>query len=509
MRRIKNGQKLCFHFLILKFYIWRRVNLEENIFKKKSKFTKIKMPDKEFDPLLIKNEDYSNSFKVSNIKVVKVDDGYNKPSFKNKKQSLIIMAVICTIFFASFSAFAIVAPFLPIEAKNTKTSLAWTGRILSCFPLISFLVSPLAGKIVSIPKVGPKRALVFGCGLEGCCEILFGLAYLMPTSTTFVVYCLVLRSITAIGSSFTLTASLAIISEVFKKNRALAFSLTEIFTGIGLMVSPAYGGILFKYGGFPSPFIFTGAIVLAMMVVVLLLMPKSFTEVQEFEEEIEDILEKTPSTLQLLKNPGVFLGVLSTCLALSLPSFLEATLTHHLQEITKDEICVEKIGLIFLIMPATFTASSVLTGHLVDKYFNPRYVIILGQLLMGIVFLLFGPSPILYSSIPSNMTLLSVSLALQGIFLSFANIPILSDMHNSVKNAGMNVSSETSALLSGLFVAFISLGNTVGPIFGTNLTEKYGFSWATSVMSFIIFGVMIILMLGTLIENRINKSCPK
>ncbi|XP_065664089.1 MFS-type transporter SLC18B1 isoform X7 [Hydra vulgaris] len=465
------------------------------------------MPDKEFDPLLIKNEDYSNSFKVSNIKVVKVYDGYKKPSSKNKKPSLIIMAVICTIFFASFSAFAIVAPFLPIEAKNTKTSLAWTGRILSCFPLISFLVSPLAGKIVSIPRVGPKRALVFGCGLEGCCEILFGLAYLMPTSTTFVVYCLTLRSITAIGSSFTLTASLAIISEVFKKNRALAFSLTEIFTGIGLMVSPGYGGILFKYGGFPTPFIFTGAIVLAMMVVVLLLMPKSFTgeetrpvlqsldvdecmlsrtsifmnkkflilliEVQEFEEEIEDILEKTPSTLQLLKNPGVFLGVLSTCLALSLPSFLESTLTHHLQEITKDEICVEKIGLIFLIMPATFTASSVLTGHLVDKYFNPRYVIILGQLLMGIVFLLFGPSPILYSRIP--------------------------------RNAGMNVSSETSALLSGLFVAFISLGNTVGPIFGTNLTEKYGFSWATSIMSFIIFGVMIILTLGTLIENRINK----
>ena len=53
--------------------------------------------------------------------------------------------------------------------------------------------------------------------------IYYRLAYLMPTRATFIVYCLMLRSVTAIGSSCTLTASLTIISEVFQKNRAFAF----------------------------------------------------------------------------------------------------------------------------------------------------------------------------------------------------------------------------------------------------------------------------------------------
>jgi len=66
--------------------------------------------------------------------------------------------------------------------------------------------------------------------------------------TLFVVFCFTLRIFLAIGCTASATASFAVTASVFPDHVATVFGLLETATGLGMMVGPALGGVLYQVG---------------------------------------------------------------------------------------------------------------------------------------------------------------------------------------------------------------------------------------------------------------------
>ena len=60
----------------------------------------------------------------------------------------------------------------------------------------------------------------------------------------------------------------------FPGRQALVTAYTEMFLGLGFMVGPPIGSVLYEYGGFTAPFYVIGSLTAVVAVVLILLVPK-------------------------------------------------------------------------------------------------------------------------------------------------------------------------------------------------------------------------------------------
>ena len=66
------------------------------------------------------------------------------------------------------------------------------------------------------------------------------------------------RIIEACGNSGIVVGSFAMVAMEFPDNVTTMFAILRTFFGLGMMVGPTVGGILYEAGGFMVPFIFLG-----------------------------------------------------------------------------------------------------------------------------------------------------------------------------------------------------------------------------------------------------------
>ena len=83
---------------------------------------------------------------------------------------LIVWILICT--FMAQAAFAICAPFLPVEFERKGLPSTYTGAVFSLYSLGMIIWPPLVGKIVD--RLGHKNLFTVGIGLMGISFICFG-----------------------------------------------------------------------------------------------------------------------------------------------------------------------------------------------------------------------------------------------------------------------------------------------------------------------------------------------
>ena len=61
-----------------------------------------------------------------------------------------------------------------------------------------------------------------------------------------------------VGAGINSTSSMAIVSTHYKKGRERAIGLIEASAGVGLLIGPLFGAILYEIGGYMLPFVTTG-----------------------------------------------------------------------------------------------------------------------------------------------------------------------------------------------------------------------------------------------------------
>ena len=180
----------------------------------------------------------------------------------------------------------------------------------------------------------------------------------------------------------------------------------------------------------------------------------------------EDLVESSTSTASispLVRDVRVMVPLLSATTAALTIGYIESLLELHLQTFS---LSVSSVGLCFLTMSLTYTATTLITGYCVDKILQPITFSTTGLLLLLLAFTLIGPAPFLplAPSLAPSLPLTLLSLVLQGAGAALVLVSTFSSsLAATLSKEGYTDSPSTFSLVSGLWTSAFALGNFLGP----------------------------------------------
>jgi MFS transporter, DHA1 family, multidrug resistance protein len=146
------------------------------------------------------------------------------------------VGVLTAVAFSVALGFGIVAPAIPLFARNFGVSNFDAGAVISVFALVRFASAPLAGRLVN--RIGERLVMATGIGIVGVSSLLAGLSgnYLQL---------LVLRGVGGFGSAmFTVSAFALLLRVVAPGQRGQAAGTFQTGFLLGAITGPAFGGPL-------------------------------------------------------------------------------------------------------------------------------------------------------------------------------------------------------------------------------------------------------------------------
>ena len=146
------------------------------------------------------------------------------------------VAVLTAVAFSVALGFGIVAPAIPLFARNFGVSNFAAGAVISVFALVRFVSAPVAGRLVN--RLGERVVLAAGIGIVGVSSLLAGLSNSYPQL-------IVLRGIGGFGSAMFTVSSFALLLRVVAPNqRGRAAGTYQTGFLLGAIAGPGFGGPL-------------------------------------------------------------------------------------------------------------------------------------------------------------------------------------------------------------------------------------------------------------------------
>ena len=415
----------------------------------------------------------------------------------SRRQTLILCCLALTEL-TSQMCLSIMAPFFPSEASQKGVSSTLSGWIFAIFALIQFAVSPLIGRI--IPHFGSRLLIVTGQFLGGGCIVLFGFLDRIGSADdndVFIAYCFVLRIVLAIGCTASTTSGFAITASVFPDHIATIFGLLETATGLGMMVGPAFGGVMYQFGGFSLPFVVLGALMILAVPLHLLWLPST---------DGITVGVRSVSVLRILRIPAIIVICSAVVIAALAWSILDPTLAPHIHA-SDSEINSSILGLLFLLLSAFYAVFSPVWGWLADHMSNCLPMLAGGFLLSGVGLLLLGPSPWLgffgFTETDEPLWLNIISLVILGVSISLSLVPTFDKILDAVEKAGIEDSFAMYSAVAGIWSSCYALGDFVGPALGGWLVDRPGgFVWCVTYVAVACFAMATVVILLWFFESR-------
>ncbi|CAI8043946.1 MFS-type transporter SLC18B1 [Geodia barretti] len=345
------------------------------------------------------------------LRALTEEDGNKEEPSYTWRRNVLIAALLSTITFFVASAYSMVASFFPIEAAEMGSNSITTGVIIGVSPLCLATLSPVIGYF--LPKLGTKMILISGQVLVGGAFFLMAFLAYMPSSTSFVVYGILLRVTEGVGWAMSNTTIIALIPVLFPSRVGTLTGLIFGAIGLGYTAGPPLGSILVVAAGYSAPFWIVGGIILCLAPVTFLLLKETSTssKVLPFQIVIKLLSHLSFSMIQIAGIVGY--GSLT---------FQEAALSVYL--LNEIGLNLLEIGIYFAVIAVSYTLITVVAGLLSDK-FGPRTLIITGLFICGASLMVLGLNQL--PPIPPRWTIL-ISLALVGCGAALAGVPAYSDL---------------------------------------------------------------------------------
>ncbi|KAG1699849.1 MFS-type transporter SLC18B1 [Nymphon striatum] len=451
------------------------------------------------------------------------------------------MAALMSVFFVVFMAYSNFAPFLPEEAMKRNVRGTVIGVIFSIYPAVMIFGSPAVGMIVSIflfvgtvlfplgsiilsmpsfsniwsysiqcseskatnviPRFGSKMIFHVGLVLLGSSYITFSMVSFTLNTKVFTIGCIIIRFIEGIGASCVLTGFFSITLEYFSDHITKTFALQQYAIGIGSIVGPLLGSLLHRVGGFLLPFSIFGAC-------IYLTIPINIYFISRITKRTN--LPKPgrkASIVHLFRIPEILVSALVVVASGSIFGFIYPTLEPAIN--SELQLTSSTIALLFCAIGISYSFTCIAWGAIVTRWGGGFYYMALGLIFSALMFLLLGPSPLFYP-LRMNLALVITSLTLLGVFCAMHLVPTLELMQKGAINFGYADDIDTHGLISGIWSSCMSLGECIGPLYGSALVEFHSFAIGTSIQALICFcvGLLVFGLIGFNIvkETRIPTA---
>lgn len=159
--------------------------------------------------------------------------------------------------------FGIVAPAIPLFARQFGVSATAAGAVVSAFALMRFISGLGAGRLVD--AVGERTGLILGIGVVAVSSLLAGLAQSYPQL-------LILRGVGGVGSAiFGVGAMGLVLRAAGRRMRGRAVSIYRSGFLIGGIAGPALGGALLGVSVRAPFFLYAGTLTAAGVVALIFL----------------------------------------------------------------------------------------------------------------------------------------------------------------------------------------------------------------------------------------------
>ncbi|KAL7632074.1 UNVERIFIED_CONTAM: hypothetical protein RMT77_017615 [Armadillidium vulgare] len=378
------------------------------------------------------------------------------------------------------------APFYPKIASQIGASAFQYSSVFSVFYFVAIIMGPITVKLMVL--VDPYVIAKTGILILGTTNILFGFISRMFDIEVFLTFSILIRIVESFGYTTFIVTAFSIIAEEFFDDIATVMACFESCLGIGLIIGPSIGGVLYEYGGFTIPFLVTGLMIL--FVGVLTLFIKSSKRDLYFTIKYRD-------ACSLITKPECLLAIWSLCAASFATGFGDATISSHLNHLNLSE---SMKSLFFGWLGLFYCLFSPLWGRLLDSGSAPHVVWSVGAILICISLVLFGPAP--YLNISLSIPICCTSVALLGIGISSQFVSSFICFHKITIYLGFPDDISTYGIVSGLFSTCVSFGGMTGPLVGGFLCDTIGVPWS---LHFIIF-INIFLLLCTIFYSLSPSS---
>jgi DHA1 family multidrug resistance protein-like MFS transporter len=193
--------------------------------------------------------------------------------------------VLTAVAFSVALGFGIVAPAIPLFAREFGVSNFAAGGVISVFALVRFVSAPAAGRMVN--GVGERVVLAGGIGIVGVSSLLAGL------SGSYV-QLLVLRGIGGFGSAmFTVSSFALLLRVVAPDQRGRATGVYQTGFLLGGITGPAFGGPLTAWSLRAPFFVYAATLLVAGTVATVFLARTALSD----HEQVAGTADHVPTPL--------------------------------------------------------------------------------------------------------------------------------------------------------------------------------------------------------------------
>ncbi|CAG9333215.1 unnamed protein product [Blepharisma stoltei] len=356
---------------------------------------------------------------------------------------------------------------LPSYASELDASPTWIGLIFGAYAASILFSSPIFAKLSEI--FGRVKIIVLGSFTLSFATLLFAFS----DSIWMLIFSRILQGVAAAAN---FTPALALITDISPSHK-LGEVLGEItgWSGLGMLIGPPLGGILYHLGGYSFPFIIGSAITFIQAVAVFV-----------FLKDTEKKKENTSGKLSLFR--GEFIEIIGVIIIGSGSlTMLEPMIPLILY--SKFAINPLQMGLILALSVLSFGTISPLAGKISDRS-GRRPIIIVGMLFLGVLLPLV--------CLPDSILLETFCMALIGAASSLVMVPVLPELADTVRK----VESSNYEQIYATFNSSYAVGNIAGPVLGGLLISYLGFAYTLICFALLIIGYAIFLA----IASQSNKA---
>jgi MFS family permease len=399
------------------------------------------------------------------------------------------VAVLSAIAFCVALGFGILAPALPVFAREFGVSALEASAVISVFALVRFLTSPLSGALVD--RLGERSVLATGLLIVSASSFAAGL------SQTYA-QLLVLRGVGGLGSSmFTVSAMSLLLRVVDSDQRGRAAGAFQGGFLLGGVAGPAVGGIVVAWS-IRAPFFVYAATLLAAAAVALIFMARS--RLREREEQVSHGEANKLEQLRTALKDRAYQAAIGTNLVTGFVVFGMRSAAVPLFVTEGMDRGASLTGIGFLVAAAIQAVLLLPAGRMADTQGRRK------ALLIGTVCLTIGMVVLTLTDVAANglgtqtvaaTTLFLLAMAIQGLsaaFLGSAPAAVVGDVMGGRKGG----------IVVATFQMMSDLGAVVGPLVAGFLVDSYDFNWAFAAGSALslVAVILVVLMPETLNRGR-------